>query len=106
MRISSVTLKGRTTVNYNKRWLKVKRKARIPSKRCAKFCQDWNLYPRFAMGKPWLRSWGDISEKVVLRCSKYFSDYSEVRSTANPKLAFRTQTVHLRPFRFTTSFSA
>ena len=43
----------------------------------------------------------EISGKVVLRCSKYFFDYSKVRSTANPKLALWAQTLGLRPFRFT-----
>jgi hypothetical protein len=43
----------------------------------------------------------EVSEKVALRCSKYFFDHSKVRFTATPKLALRAQTLDLRAFRFT-----
>ena len=43
---------------------------------------------------------GEISEKLALRCSKYFFDHSKARFTANSKLALQAQTLSLRPFRF------
>jgi hypothetical protein len=42
-----------------------------------------------------------VVAQIPFRSLKRIFDHSRVRFTANPKLAFQTQTLGLRPFRFT-----